>query len=92
MGRGSLRRQQDPAKYWEDVKGMIEDSIKAGEFVDWVILLGFEGADEEEELRRIVRVVMEKHKPERGLVSLRSETNNDSGELVCSCKGCCYGG
>jgi hypothetical protein len=44
---------------------VIEDSVKEEESVDRIIFLGFEGSVAEEELRRIIKVVIEKHKPER---------------------------
>jgi hypothetical protein len=57
---GSLVREQDSERNWEDINSVIDGSLDTRETVDRVIFLGFEGRDEEEKLRRIARAVMKK--------------------------------
>jgi hypothetical protein len=82
LGKGSPLRQQNPEKYWKDLKSVVEGSVKAGESVDRVIFLGFEGGDEEDELQRIVRDVVEKHKSDKGAPPVEGGTDTGSGESL----------
>jgi hypothetical protein len=87
LGKDSLLREKNPEKYWEDVKRVIEDSVRKGESVDEVIFLGFEGGDAEEELRRIIRVVMERHKSEKELGLVENYADNGGESLFAVARG-----
>jgi hypothetical protein len=87
LGRDSVLREKNPEKYWGDVKRVIEDSVSKGESVDRVIFRGFQGDVAEEELRRIINVVIEKHKSKKELGLVDSYTDNGGESLFTVARG-----
>jgi hypothetical protein len=76
LGRDVLLREQEPEKYWGEIKNMILGTIKDAERVDTIIFLGPQGGDEE--LRKVVREVMDGHGEGQAVVAAAAQTAQES--------------
>ena len=59
LGRDALLREQEPKKYWGEIKNVILGTMKDADRVDSIIFLGSQGGDKE--LRKVVREAMDGH-------------------------------
>lgn len=82
LGRDVPLREQEPEKYWREIKNVILGTIRDTERVDNIIFLGSQGGDEE--LRKVVREVVDGH-GEREAVA--TDTRNAQESLFITARG-----